>query len=48
MEQREAIPNGAVELSIGTIQAGRVNADRRGLIRANADTFCTAVDSGAL
>jgi len=43
MEQREAIPDGAMELSFGTIQAGRVTADRPSLTKANADAFCAAL-----
>jgi tetratricopeptide (TPR) repeat protein len=48
MEQREAIPNGAVELSIKTIQPGRVTADRPGLMKAKADTFCAALEEARL
>jgi len=43
MEHREAIPSGAEGLSIGTIQPGRVTADRPGLLKATADTFCAAL-----
>jgi len=48
MEQREATPNGAAELSIGTIQAARVADDRPGLANANADTFCAALEEARL
>jgi len=48
MEQREAIPNGAVELSIGTIRPGRVADDRRGLAKANADRLCAALEEARL
>jgi hypothetical protein len=34
MEQRQAIPDEAMELSIGTIQPGRVPAPRSGVINA--------------
>jgi Tfp pilus assembly protein PilF len=48
MEQRGAIPDGAMELSIGTIQTGRVAGDRRGLTKANAGTFCAALEEAHL
>jgi tetratricopeptide (TPR) repeat protein len=48
MEQREATPNETVELSMGTIQAARVADDRRDLTKANADTFCAALEEARL
>lgn len=48
MEQREAAPNGTVELSIGTIQAARVADDRPGLAMATADTFSAALEEARL
>ena len=48
MERREATPNETVELSMGTIQAARVADDRRGLTKANTDTFCAALEEARL
>ena len=48
MEQREATPNGTVELSIGMIQAGRVAEDRPALAMADADTFSAALEAARL
>jgi tetratricopeptide (TPR) repeat protein len=48
MEQREATPNGTVGLSVGTIQAAKVADGRRDLTKANADSFCAALEEARL
>jgi tetratricopeptide (TPR) repeat protein len=48
MEEREAAPNGTAEPSIGTIRAARVVDDRPSLAKANADTFCAALEEARL
>jgi tetratricopeptide (TPR) repeat protein len=48
MDQREAITNGDMDFSIGTIQAARVVEGRRDVTKANAGTFCAALEEARL